>query len=79
MESPPRLLVHGQPQPILIGLPAQAADLSNSKMVEPGRGREIITLGLGLPRISPNVVCCLRCKELLIWILTPALAQCIQP
>lgn len=47
MEPPPRPLVHGQPKPILIGLPAQAADLSKTKKGGAGAGKRSNYLGSG--------------------------------
>lgn len=69
MEPPGRPLVHGQPKPILIGLPAQAADLSKPKKGGAGAGKRSNYLGSGpAQRFTQR---CLCCKEWLIWILSP--------
>lgn len=60
MEPPPRPLVYGQPKPILIGLPAQAADLSKPKKGGAGAEKRNNYLGSGLPSVSSSVVCIVR-------------------
>lgn len=47
MEPSPRPLVHSQPEPILISLPAQAAGLGKPKKGGAGTGKRSNDLGSG--------------------------------